>query len=405
MKTQIVLAASLGMLLIVTMPASSQSLSDRLKAARDKAAQKAADAASAATKEKPAAEPAASPASEAPATPAPVAADVPVATTPGPVSITAYQNYDFVPGDTIVFADDFTGTQDGEFPDQWDLVNGQGVVNKQAGRSAMLLTEGNYVRIGPRVKSKSYLGAQYTVEYDTFVPNDGAYGLMVFLKNDNGPNGSIQVSESEADYNNGDSYTLSASLPTAILGEKFRGNWHHVAVAVKNNQLKTYVDQYRVLTVPDMHNKFSTIEVGGIGAQDHPIVFTNLRLASGGNMNTIGQKFTDAKIVTHGINFDVDQATLRPESMGTLNMIKRVMTDNPDLKFEIDGHTDNSGASTHNLTLSQRRAEAVKTQLVTMGIDVSRLTTTGLGDTKPIASNDTPEGKANNRRVEFVKIS
>jgi OmpA-OmpF porin, OOP family len=350
--------------------------------------------------DEPAAAPVAAPAAEADAgTPL---ADVPAA---APVSISAYQNYDFVPGDTILFADDFTTTQDGEFPDQWELVKGQAVVNKQAGRSAMLLTEGNYVTVNPRVKNKSYLGPQYTIEYDTIMPADGNYGLMVFLKADDDQEGNVHVNDSEATYSSGSDYDLSAALPGSIQGDKFRGNWHHVAIAVKNNQLKVYVDQFRVLSVPDMHNKFSSIAAGGIGDPDHPLVYTNFRVASGGNMNLVGQKFTEAKIVTHGINFDVDKATLRPESMGTLNQIKRVLTDNPGIKFEIDGHTDNSGTSPHNIVLSQHRADAVKDQLVTMGIDASRLTTKGLGDTKPMTTNDTPEGKANNRRVEFVRIA
>ena len=70
----------------------------------------------------------------------------------------------------------------------------------------------------------------------------------------------------------------------------------------------------------------------------------------------------------------------------------------------MDGYTDNSGAAAHNLTLSQQRADAVKDQLVKMGIDASMLTTKGFGDTKPISDNNTPEGRANNRRVEFVKM-
>jgi OOP family OmpA-OmpF porin len=90
--------------------------------------------------------------------------------------------------------------------------------------------------------------------------------------------------------------------------------------------------------------------------------------------------------------------------MGTLNMILRVLKDNPALKFEVDGHTDNSGSAAHNLTLSQERADAVKDQLVKMGMDPTRLTTKGFGDSKPISDNNTPEGRANNRRVEFVKI-
>jgi outer membrane protein OmpA-like peptidoglycan-associated protein len=193
-------------------------------------------------------------------------------------------------------------------------------------------------------------------------------------------------------------------MPASFGGDDFHDAWHHVAVAVKGTQLKVYVDQYRVLVVPDSGISVKNLELGGIGSQDHPLIFTNFRLASGGGMNMIGQKFTDAKIVTHGINFDVDKATLRPESMGTLNQIKRILTQNPDLKFEIDGHTDNSGAAAHNLALSQQRADAVKDQLVSMGIDAGRLTTKGFGDTKPIASNATPDGKANNRRVEFVRM-
>lgn len=90
--------------------------------------------------------------------------------------------------------------------------------------------------------------------------------------------------------------------------------------------------------------------------------------------------------------------------MGTLNMIVSILKSNPLLKFEIDGHTDNTGQSAHNLSLSQQRANAVKVQLTKLGINGSRLTTKGFGDSKPISDNSTPEGKANNRRVEFIKI-
>ena len=173
-------------------------------------------------------------------------------------------------------------------------------------------------------------------------------------------------------------------------------------IIYKNGQVKVYVDQYRVLVVPNLGTPHA-FDIEGIGGAEHPIVLANFRVASGGGMYMLGQKFTDAKIVTHGINFDIDKAVILPQSMGVLNDIKAIMTDNPDLKFEIDGHTDNTGGAAHNITLSQQRADAVKAQLISMGISASRLTTKGFGDTKPMSNNVTPEGKANNRRVEFVK--
>jgi outer membrane protein OmpA-like peptidoglycan-associated protein len=158
-----------------------------------------------------------------------------------------------------------------------------------------------------------------------------------------------------------------------------------------------------VLVVPRLGIIPRAFDIEGIGDLQHPITFANVRIANGGGMNMIGKKFTDAKIITHGINFDIDKSSIKPESMGTLNMIVGVLKDNPDLKFEIDGHTDNTGTPAHNLALSQQRADAVKAQLITLGIDASRLTTKGFGQTKPISDNSTFDGKANNRRVEFVR--
>lgn len=318
-----------------------------------------------------------------------------------PVSLTSYQNYDFTPGETIIFADDFTTTQDGEFPDQWELTKGQAVVNNAAGYPAFLLTDGNYAQVSPRMKTKTYLPDQFTIEYDVY-GNPGVYALQVALLNGD-DSANFHVGRGEAAYEG--PMTLNAALPPAIRDDNFDNKWHHVAVVYRKPQMKIYVDQYRVLTVPDTKFVPQSVVFEGIGDQEKPITFRNVRLASGGGMNMVGKKFTDAKIVTHGINFDVDKATLRPESMGTLNQIKAVMTSDPTLKFEIDGHTDNSGSAAHNLTLSQQRADAVKAQLVSMGISADRLTTKGYGDTKPMTSNDTPEGKANNRRVEFVRTS
>lgn len=323
-----------------------------------------------------------------------------------PASIKVYQNYDFVPGDKILFEDHFIDDQDGEFPAHWKLSSGQALLNKLTAEPAFFLTEGNYVRVTPRMKTEKYLTEPFTIEFD-YYHKPGAYQVLTFLQHidkacDCETSASVGVGPSEVSYEG--SVNFSKAYPAELGGDNFSNKWHHVAIAVKNHQMKVYVDQYRVLVVPDTNDEFFSAGFGGIGAEDNPIIFKNVRIASGGNMNMIGKKFTESKIVTHGINFDIDKASLRPESMGTLNMILQVMKDNPDLNFEIDGHTDNSGAAAHNLSLSQQRAAAVKEQLVKMGVDASRLSTKGFGDTKPISDNNSLEGKANNRRVEFVKI-
>jgi len=202
---------------------------------------------------------------------------------------------------------------------------------------------------------------------------------------------------------NGEGVDFKKALPEEIGEDNFVNKWHHVALAYKNHQLKIYVDQFRVLVIPDTKHSYERVEFAGVAEEKLPLVIKDVRIAAGGNMNMIGKKFTESKLVTHGINFDFNKATIRPESMGTLNMIVSILKDNPELKFEIGGYTDSDGDDQYNLKLSEQRAKSVLDQLVSMGVDASRLSSKGYGESKPISDNTTPEGKANNRRVEFVK--
>jgi len=94
-----------------------------------------------------------------------------------------------------------------------------------------------------------------------------------------------------------------------------------------------------------------------------------------------------------------------PESDAELDQVVQLMKDNPTLKIQINGHTDNSGKPTDNITLSENRARAVTTFLIARGIVATRLVAKGWGDTKPVADNSTPEGRAKNRRTELTVIS
>ena len=110
-----------------------------------------------------------------------------------------------------------------------------------------------------------------------------------------------------------------------------------------------------------------------------------------------------AEFISYDITFDVGKATLKPESDKEIARIVALMIDNPNLCYEVQGHTDNTGSAASNLKLSQKRAQAVVDRMVKLGVPKDRLTAVGKGQEEPIADNDTEEGRAQNRRVVFVK--
>ena len=113
----------------------------------------------------------------------------------------------------------------------------------------------------------------------------------------------------------------------------------------------------------------------------------------------------EGKFSTTSILFDVNAATIKASSYGTLKDIATVLKENAAVKVKIVGHTDSDGDNAANLGLSKKRAEAVKDMLSKeFGIDESRMETEGKGETQPAAQNTTTEGKAQNRRVEFIKL-
>lgn len=113
----------------------------------------------------------------------------------------------------------------------------------------------------------------------------------------------------------------------------------------------------------------------------------------------------DGKVLLYGILFDTDKASLKPKSVEQLMHMVTLMQTYPDLYLEVQGHTDSQGSDEYNMTLSDKRAGTVCTFLELFGIEPGRLVPKGYGETMPVASNDTEEGRAQNRRVELVKIT
>jgi outer membrane protein OmpA-like peptidoglycan-associated protein len=109
------------------------------------------------------------------------------------------------------------------------------------------------------------------------------------------------------------------------------------------------------------------------------------------------------KLVLEGVNFDHDKATLRKDAYPTLDQMAATLKEWGDVKIEVAGYTDSRGSAKYNQKLSERRAQAVRKYLIERGIAADRLTAKGYGETHPVASNQTADGRFKNRRVELVE--
>lgn len=308
-----------------------------------------------------------------------------------------WAKYDFVPGDKVIFEDDLSDEENGEFPSRWDLVNGTAEVAEFGGENVIMF-RGNATSIVPYLKNseKDYLPEVFTIEFDLFKP-DGSFEVYLYdRKNQKASNPTRFVMWS----NNMECHSAKSNLPE---NKNIKSKWVHIAIAYTNGKLKGYIDETRLINIP--HSEFNPLGLTlyCYHASDNNRVYVkNVRIAEGG-VKYYDRFLQDGKIVATGIRFDVNKATLKPESMGVINEIADLMKENPDINFSVEGHTDSDGDNDSNQTLSEDRAQTVLQTLVKMGIDSSRLTSKGWGESKPMDTNDTPEGKANNRRVEFVK--
>ena len=178
------------------------------------------------------------------------------------------------------------------------------------------------------------------------------------------------------------------------------GEWNHFAFSFNQRAFKGYVNGVRMINVPAM--KAPGYLFFASGAFYRYTGLSNVRIAQGA-VPLYDRLTNDGKIVSYAITFETGKADLKPESVIEINRVAKLMQEHPELEFEVQGHCDNTGTDAVNDPLSQQRAEAIVNALVKQGIAQSRLTPVGKGSHSPIAPNDTAEGRAKNRRVEFVK--
>ena len=187
-----------------------------------------------------------------------------------------------------------------------------------------------------------------------------------------------------------------------------RGNIVHVSVWRQGKRLRVYLDETKVFDIPRAFEEVSKVKsmrfFSEISDDDNYYFLSNIRYAIG-KADTRSKLLNEGKLVTYGITFDSGSANLKPESYGVLKKIASTINDN-NLSINIIGHTDGDGDDDFNQKLSESRANSVKNALVNeFQVDGSLISIEGRGESEPLASNGTSEGKAKNRRVEFVKLN
>lgn len=341
----------------------------------------------------------------------------------GSQKMESYSKYDFIPGEKVVFFTDFSNTEIGDFPAEWNT-NGSGeVVNTNLYEGKWLKSViGSYQAIWTDELLK--LPENYTIEFDV-IPIQGNEGKgmagwgfrLMQANNANSWDGGAVPGKAGFAFGyeyygrpyyraydnelNGQFWDISGNVENKNFWEK-ENQKYHVAIWVQKTRIRVYHGNDKMFdlpkAIPDTKTKLDRIRFD-YGA----VMFTNMRIAVG-NPDMRNKLMTDGKLVTYGIYFDVNKDVVKPESYGTLKEIAATLNEVPDVKVKIVGHTDSDGNDAANLDLSKRRAASVKNALVkNFNVNGDRLITDGAGETQPVAKNDSPSNKALNRRVEFIK--
>ncbi len=317
-----------------------------------------------------------------------------------------WNKFDFVPGDTVLFEDGPSADEEnGEFPSRWDLYSGNAEIGNVDGENViMFLSNQSYIIPYLKNSNEDYLPDVFTIELDVWFAKGQttANRLWIYLcdkKNNRQKTERLVVMPHGLEFKDS-----SKPYPgTERLGwsNETEGSWKHISMAYTKGKFKAYFNDTRLINVPHLEVNPSgiTIEAG-----NDNMYIKNIRIAKGG-VKYYDRILSEGKIIVNGIKFDVNKATLKPESMGPINEIYQLMQKQSDLNFSVEGHTDADGGDDTNMTLSKARGKSVMNKLIEMGIAPNRLKSDGFGESKPIDNNNTPEGKANNRRVEFVKFT
>ena len=341
---------------------------------------------------------------------------------------------DFVRGEVVFFEDSFEGEKMGEFPSKWDLMGGSmiEVVNIK-GVPAVKFED---VTIRPLMEETEYFPEEFTLEFDVLAQpaQEGSSWdatLDIFFEGENreriftmrtspenhtlnNPSGGYYGISWDWSAVNPRGDELSGDIATGTIAKVFKKNdWNHIAFSFNKRALKIYLNYERIANIPSMKQPRSWYMEGS--SDSNKGIFARNVVMAKGAVELYERNVTDyssavekaivetGKFVTNNILFETGKATLKSESMEEIMKVADYMKKNPTARFEVQGHTDNQGSDKVNDPLSQQRAEAVVKALEEQGVDPFNLRPVGKGSHEPVADNSTDEGRAKNRRVEFIK--
>ena len=338
---------------------------------------------------------------------------------------------DFKRGSVILFQDDVTAEQVGEFPSKWDMFQGTVETKTLGGVKAINLTDN--AQIQPLIKEPgAYLPEEFTIEYDFYYwPTDKVPGNDDYI----GLNAMTLIlaaakDRSEYPHEGGDEGDWTAFVLAHGVcsfsehtyyfnGNKkgdfvysFKKGWNHVALSFNKRALKVYFNDKRVVNLPRVNQPTWMCFQVPFDYKNMTFI-RNVVIAKGAvelydrnaqDVSAVEKAIAETgKFVTNNILFETGKATLKSESMTEIEKVAAYMKKNPRVRFEVQGHTDNQGSDKVNDPLSQQRAEAVVKALANLGVDDFNLKAVGKGSHEPVADNKTEAGRAKNRRVEFIK--
>jgi len=315
-----------------------------------------------------------------------------------------WANYDFVPGDHVLFYHDFEGTRTGNFPSRIGYRHGNMEV-VELGDNKVLRVGGESGGYGcVEIPVGQAFPERYTIEFRARTSDPLARSAWYLFSGEQEtprcrypPKPHVSLTG----YQGAGLIWDGGASTSATTKGLVKDEWAAVRISVDGPYWKVYVNERRVGNMPRFEFPAGTSFGLMFGSYRADTYVDDIRIAEGGPRSLYDDLMAEGFVSTTGILFDSGSAAIKPESTPTLNAVLEMLEGHEDLSLLIEGHTDSDGTEVLNQTLSEQRAASVKQYLVEHGIDTGQLEVVGYGESQPVGDNATPEAKAQNRRVVF----